>query len=454
MRNQVFKMKCLLPGFLIMAFALPVGVFISSSIYAAESDTALKNLEKLVKTKSCRGCDLSGLTLNRLDLVGADLEGADLSSAKLSLTNLTRANLKNCNLRGAIFGGTDLSDADLRGADLRGTSLDSSYHQGAQFDGEFIVSRPYADIGESGVEKEVFVADPVKPKQIPETREVKVSKGSDIGKSPTTITAGKVEPDASPAESQDGQKDLQKPGNVILASAPAAKKVTPMQQAEVDLPSLDEKNSANPSASPVPVNKEIKTQAAIESVPKATAEKKEQKAVELKTITKSPVGGKPAAEKEKKMNHQTTAGKAPNAPKVVEEKQKLGKASVGGGNQQTDVDTTKKENLKRLLDKNKCYGCDLSGLDLSGKNLDSADLEKADLTGCNLEKADLEKANLKGALLVKANLRKARLKNADFYKADLAGADLTGAKVKGTMFDNAQTSAAVGLMQAIGHEDK
>ncbi len=411
MKNQSIKIKCLFPGFLVMAFALSVAVFISGSVCAAESDTALKNLEKLVKTKSCRGCDLSGLTLNRLDLVGADLEGADLSSAKLSLTNLSRANLKKCNLRGATFGGTDLSDADLRGADLRGTSLDSSYYQGAQFDGEFIVSKPYEDVGESDVEKEVFVADPVKPKQSPKTEEVKVGGGQNIGNSPSTIIAGKAEPDPSQKNLQDGRKDLRIPGNATLAPAPAAKKIVPMQQAVVETPSLDEKNVANPSSSTVSAKKEIK------------------------------------------MQPQATVAKAPSAPKVVEEKPKK-ETNVEVSKQKTDVDTTKANNLKRLLEKNKCYGCDLSGLDLSGKNLDSADLEKADLTGCNLEKADLENANLKGALLVKANLRKARLKNADFYRADLSGATMTEAKVEGTMLDGAQTETAVGLKQATGNVKK
>lgn len=411
MRNQSIKKKYIFPGFLVMAFAFSVTVFISGSVYAAESETALKNLEKLIKTKNCRGCNLSGLTLNRLDLVGADLEGADLSSAKLSLTNLSRANLRKCNLRGAIFGGTDLSDADLRGADLRGTSLDSSYYQGAQFDGEFVVSKPYENIGESDVEKKVFVADPAKPKQSPETGEAKVGGGQNIGNSPSTIAAGKAETTPSQANLQEGKRDLQIPGNATLAPPPAAKKIVPMQQAVVETPLLDEKNVVASSSSTV------------------------------------------SAKKEKQINSQSTVAKAPSTPKIIEEKLKK-ETNVEVSKQKTDVDTKKTENLKRLLEKNKCYGCDLSGLDLSGKNLDSADLEKADLTGCNLEKADLEKANLKGALLVKANLRKARLKNADFYRADLSGANMTEARVEGTMLDGAQTETTVGLKQATGNIKK
>lgn len=89
--------------------------------------TSEENLEQLIKTRSCRGCDLSGLTLNRLDLSGVDLEGADLSLSKLHLTNLSGANLKNTKLKGTAFGGADLGGADLRGADLQDTSLDNAY---------------------------------------------------------------------------------------------------------------------------------------------------------------------------------------------------------------------------------------------------------------------------------------------------------------------------------------
>ncbi len=67
--------------------------------YGAESVTAKANLQKLIKTNSCRGCDLSGLDFNRMDLSGVDLEGADLSSGKFYLTNLAGANLKNTKLR-------------------------------------------------------------------------------------------------------------------------------------------------------------------------------------------------------------------------------------------------------------------------------------------------------------------------------------------------------------------
>ena len=94
---------------------------------AAASVKAQENLEQLIKTRTCRGCDLAELDLNKLDLSGVDLEGADLSHAKLYLTNLSGANLKNANLSGAVFGGADLGGADLRGAELQANSLDNAY---------------------------------------------------------------------------------------------------------------------------------------------------------------------------------------------------------------------------------------------------------------------------------------------------------------------------------------
>lgn len=106
--------------------------------FSAASLTAQQNLQQLISSRACRGCDLAGLDLTRLDLSGVDLEGADLSQAKLSLTNLSGANLKNTKLNGAVLGGTDLAGADLRGAALQDTSLDNAYLGDAILDDQSI----------------------------------------------------------------------------------------------------------------------------------------------------------------------------------------------------------------------------------------------------------------------------------------------------------------------------
>jgi uncharacterized protein YjbI with pentapeptide repeats len=121
---------------------------------------------------------------------------------------------------------------------------------------------------------------------------------------------------------------------------------------------------------------------------------------------------------------------------------------IGGDDSKENLTTVniKQTNLARLLDKKRCFGCDLSELNLSDKNLQGADLENANLSGCNLESVKLDRANLKGAVLQRANLRNASLKKADLYKADLTDADLTNADVKGALFDGAKISEAIGLL--------
>lgn len=123
--------------------------------------------------------------------------------------------------------------------------------------------------------------------------------------------------------------------------------------------------------------------------------------------------------------------------------------SVGSGDK-TDPAAVIEKNRQRLLDTKKCYGCNLHGVDLTGKNLDGADLEGADLTGGRLEGADLENANLKGALLVGGDLRNVNLQGADLYKANLSGTDLTGAKLDGAFLDDAQMTDTVGYEQKVG----
>lgn len=70
---------------------------------------------------------------------------------------------------------------------------------------------------------------------------------------------------------------------------------------------------------------------------------------------------------------------------------------------------------------------DLSGLDLSGRNLADADLSGAVLVGCNLSNTRLDNANLFGADAREVNLSGASLRRTDLRGACLRGADLSGA---------------------------
>ena len=85
MKKRIFTFACTA-----LAFTLSL-----SFANAAPSVTAKENLKKLIATKSCLGCDLSGLNFNRMDLSKTNLEGEDLSMSTFFLTNLSYANLKN-----------------------------------------------------------------------------------------------------------------------------------------------------------------------------------------------------------------------------------------------------------------------------------------------------------------------------------------------------------------------
>ena len=79
--------------------------------------------KRLLETKSCSTCDLSGVDLQKAVLKKADLSGANLSGADLSLANLAKANLSGANLSGANLAEANLVQADLSGADLSGANL-------------------------------------------------------------------------------------------------------------------------------------------------------------------------------------------------------------------------------------------------------------------------------------------------------------------------------------------
>jgi hypothetical protein len=104
--------------------------------WASSEEAIQKNLQQLIASKQCPGCNLRRTDLTRMDLQEANLQGADLSEAKLSLANLSKADLKNAVLRGASLGGADLSGADLRGADLTDAQLAGAYLREAKLDKE------------------------------------------------------------------------------------------------------------------------------------------------------------------------------------------------------------------------------------------------------------------------------------------------------------------------------
>jgi serine/threonine protein kinase len=92
------------------------------------------NLEQLLKTGQCPGCNLTGVNLRRANLVGANLKNANLSGANLSGANLKRVILNNADLSGVNFNGADLYNADLTNANLSGANLNRSNLENAHLE--------------------------------------------------------------------------------------------------------------------------------------------------------------------------------------------------------------------------------------------------------------------------------------------------------------------------------
>ena len=106
----------------------------------------------------------------------------------------------------------------------------------------------------------------------------------------------------------------------------------------------------------------------------------------------------------------------------------------------------------RLGQNSDLSGCNLSDRDLAGEDLVGADLSDADLSGTDLRRAELTGADLSGADLRNTNVSDARLGAADLTSADLrdanldstilTNADLTRAKVEGATFTHAGLAGA------------
>jgi len=118
-----------------MAPIAAIAIAVAPSPTRAES---LVDLQQLLTSNACPGCDLSNAGLVYADLAGADLSGANLVRANLSQGNLAGADLSGANLRGATLAGADLSGANLAGADLFGADLRGAFLTDADFDGAIL----------------------------------------------------------------------------------------------------------------------------------------------------------------------------------------------------------------------------------------------------------------------------------------------------------------------------
>jgi uncharacterized protein YjbI with pentapeptide repeats len=545
---------------------------------ASVTEEVQKNIDTLIQTKSCTGCNLTGADLTRLDLSSANLEGADLTSVRFHLADLSEANMSGAVLRGAQFGGADLSGADLRNADLRGAILTGAYTAGSLMDGSLVDRQEIDGDTTSTIYEKVLIPDEKKSKEVPDNKEVKISTvdgdKSDVTRAlssdvPTTdeggpgadlleeappvktisppgrITIiasaealGEVEPDTN---GKPGNERVEQPGAStepqpyeiaeLLAEPETKSKVNPeyreLTQEKKSLPRSTDQESGtgkqlvaeadNPDATPAelgpamvpgqgtatvidtPVSPGAEKDNAPEESPEILPEMGETvKGQDAPAVIgtgqvgpkdqgepeKAYVGASPDIfdEPEKKVAKQEVseiiekqvgagneAGSSvpdgvqviePAGPVIVEKDipagpEKQADAQTVGEAGQGPLEPEAMEGqpgpgeqaalLEKLLDENKCYGCDFSGVDLSDKNLDEADLERSNFSNALLEGIDLSEANLKGVSFLNANLKNADLRKADLYKANFSGADLTGADLKGALLDDAIFTDAIGL---------
>lgn len=400
------------------------------STAGAANSAQKENLEKLIVTRACPNCNLAGLNMSRLDLEGVDLHGADLSNATMQLVNLTGANLQKAILRGTHFGGADLGNADLQGADLRGATLEGAYLGGTKLDGKFVITEPYQSLGIEGVKKKVYVDDPTQTKRLPRTKAAIIDQKKKTGET-ASIPIAVV--DSGEGTGSPTRKSA--PQVVQMKDAPVVKKIVPMKKVQLDESYGQSGSKTKPAAEGAasPVEREADAHVEGKSIAR---ESKESRKVETDVV--EVVREDLTPEKESSDSPEQAAVKA-------EDGKKTGKLRKGSQAVVLAENKTIRDTIDQLLDANRCYECDLSNQDLSGKDLESADLEKANFSNTNLQKADLRKANLKGADLRNANLRGADLRDADLYKANLRAADLTDAKLEGAMFDNAETEGTIGL---------
>ena len=371
-----------------IGFALAVaGV---TGVYAESGSQQIQhNIDTLMQTNSCPGCNLQGADLNRMELSGADLSGADLSEASFFLTDLSQANLSGANLYNAKFGGADLANADLRNADLRGAVLDGAYLKGSLMDGSMSDMKVEPAEVAAEIKESVDIPDQTEPTEIMDHKKVTVESDQ----------ASAEEPKMQPAQQSN--------------EAPPVKNVTPMQQISTD-------GEAQKKSDGELTRKEEKIEPDLTSETK-TAETQTSVMEELEpaTIDNKDVIAEKAT---------VVAAVPAAAPMVNAELEYL---------------------IDKLLDEKRCYACQLQGADLHGKNLRKTDIERSDLSGANLEDIDFELANLKGVSFKGANLKNADFRKADLYKADLSGADLTGADFKDAQLDEADFSGAIGYQPAV-----
>ncbi len=140
---------------------------------SSNAQSVAENIQTLLRTKACSGCNLVGADLRGVTLNGARLDGADVSNAIFSGSDLSCINPNtggtNCtrfdnatavatnfgctdpndeatcvNLSDAVFSETDLRNADFNGADLTNAFFNGSDMTGANLQGAWLTSASFS----------------------------------------------------------------------------------------------------------------------------------------------------------------------------------------------------------------------------------------------------------------------------------------------------------------------
>lgn len=82
-----------------------------------------EDVQQLLQTQACPGCDLSDADLSYAHLIGADLREANLQGANLEGANLEGADMTGADLRNARLFETYLTNASLNRSNLANADL-------------------------------------------------------------------------------------------------------------------------------------------------------------------------------------------------------------------------------------------------------------------------------------------------------------------------------------------
>jgi uncharacterized protein YjbI with pentapeptide repeats len=322
-----------------------------------------KNIERLLKSKSCPGCYLVGADLSQKKLEKANLEGANLSGANLSLADLSQANLRKANLRNARLDRADLTYTDLEGAHLSGTVLEGALFSGTKMKGQVVNRLLHADQAQG-------------TSSVPQTAAAQSEQTENPAKvSPASVTrvpagASSVGQETGhPVETADHSRSGQ-PSEGMLRAAGV------------------EPSSSSQEKDPVPALEPLSSP--VESMPKGAAA----------TTTKV----------EERSAEEINTGRQELINQMFEQERCVG-CDLSG------LDLSGRD----------MGGFDLERADFHGTNLREADLSGANLKGANLQNAQVQGADLSEADLYRADFTGADLSGADLEDAAVDGADLSGA---------------------------